>query len=60
MRLNTNLDLLNLLVDGRSGGTVDRGAVLSVDLDEGAAVVLQVVGGEPVEERARARGGKQS
>ena len=48
-------------MDGRGGGgSVDRGAVLAVDLDEGVAVVLQVGGVEEVDERARLRGGKQS
>ena len=43
----TDLDPLDLLVDGRGGGgSVDRGAVLAVDLDEGVAVVLQVGGVE--------------
>ena len=56
----TYLHLLHLLVDGGGGGAVDGGAVLAVDLDDRVAVVLQVVGGEPVQERARARRGKQS
>ena len=56
----TDLHLLHLLVDGGGGGAVDGGAVLAVDLDDRVAVVLQVVGGEPVQERARARRGKQS
>ena len=60
-RKATDLYLLDLLVDGGGGGrAVDRGAVLAVDLDERVAVVLQVVGGEPVQERARVRRGKQS
>ena len=41
IRWSTDLDLLDLLVDGGGGGgAVDRGAVLAVDLDEGVAVVL--------------------
>ena len=47
-------------MDGGGGGAVDRGAVLAVDIDEGVAVVLEVVGREPIQERARLRRGEES